>query len=138
MDFIVTSSLLHRDKDPTSLIISYDIACQWSLYYRERMKDLPPHMQLALPDGPGELRYAIPKYHFAAHKEKGHNIYSLNLMKGAGRVCCEQIERTWPKHAETAASTREMGPGSRHDTLEDHFQYTNWRIYCSLGMFSVV
>lgn len=133
MDYLVASTLCHRNEKPTPLILSYDIVCQWSVHLQDRLAKLPSHVQLTLPQGPGELRFAIPKYHFNAHKEKGHNQYSLNLMKGAGRVCCEQIERTWPKHAETAASTREMGPGSRHDTLEDHFQYCNWRIFCTLG-----
>ena len=28
-----------------------------------------------------------------------------------------------------------MGPGSRHDTLDDHFGHHNWRKYVSLGKF---
>ena len=30
-----------------------------------------------------------------------------------------------------------MGPGSRHDTLDDHFGHHNWRKYISLGKFSL-
>lgn len=132
MDYIVISMLNLRG-ELTKLVISYDIVCQWALFFRERIKTFPTHMQIELPQGVDELRYAIPKYHFRAHKEKGHNQYSLNLIHGVGRSCGEQIERNWPKHSETAASTREMGPGSRHDTLEDHFGYANWRVYVSLG-----
>ncbi|KAJ3535047.1 hypothetical protein NM688_g7034 [Phlebia brevispora] len=83
-----------------------------------------------IPDG---MKFVIPKYHFRAHKEKDHNKYSLNYVPGSGRVCGEQPECNWPKHEETAASTREMGPGSRHDTLEDHFAYANWCVYMSIG-----
>ena len=123
----------HR-REQTPTVMSYDIACQWSKHLFERLAEFPAHLQIELPTGPGELRYAIPKYHWYAHKEKGHNQYSLHLMKGVARVCGEQIERSWPKHSETAASTREMGPGSRHDTLEDHFGYANWRVYVTLGV----
>lgn len=31
-----------------------------------------------------------------------------------------------------ANSTKEMGPGSRHDTLDDHFGDYNWRKIMSL------
>ena len=115
------------------MVLTYDIACQFELYFVQRLESFPSHLQIELPSGPGELRWAIPKYHFRAHKEEGHNQYSLHLMSGVGRVCGEQIERTWPKHSETAGSTREMTPGNRKDTLQDHFQHTNWCIYVSMG-----
>lgn len=132
MDYIVLSTLKHRT-GVTPLVISYDIACQWSIHLQDRVNKFPSHLQIELPTRVRDLRYAIPKYHFRAHREQGHNQYSLNLMHGVGRSCGEQIERNWPKHSETAASTREMGPGSRHDTLEDHFAYANWRVFVSLG-----
>ena len=91
----------------------------------ERITLLPDHLQINIPTG--ELRYVIPKYHFNAHKEKDHNRYSLNLVAGVGRTDGEEIERNWSRHDGTAGSTREMAPGSRHDTLEDHFGWANWQ-----------
>lgn len=133
MDYIVASTLRLRN-EWTPLIASYDIACQWLVHFHERVGTFPSHIQIDLPTpDSGELHYAIPKYHFRAHKEAGHNRYSLHLMHGVGRICGKQIERTWPKHSETAGSTQEMGPGSRQDTLEDHFSYTNWRVLVTLG-----
>ena len=115
-------------------LISYDIACQWIINLRRRVTDdkFPAHLRLELPTGP-ELRFAIPKYHFNAHKEKDHNKYSLNLMKGVGRTDGEEIERNWSRHDATAASTCEMGPGSRHDTLEDHFGWANYLKVVNMG-----
>ena len=135
MDYIVSSALklAARVGQLPPLVISYDIVCQWAIRFLERLRSLPEQASADLPSGPGELRFAIPKYHFRAHKEEGHTQYSLNLMPGVGRVCGEQIERTWPKHSETAGSTREMRPGSRKDTLEDHFGYTNWSVLVSMG-----
>ena len=130
MDYIFASVLSHYDHFPP-LIISYDIACQWSVHLRERLLNLPSHLRIELPDE--NLRYAIPKYHFNAHKASGHTGYSLNLMRGAGRTDGEEIERSWARHNQTSASTREMGPGSREDTLEDHFNYANFRKYVDMG-----
>ncbi|KAG1767726.1 hypothetical protein EV702DRAFT_1050261 [Suillus placidus] len=31
-------------------------------------------------------------------------------------------------------STHEMGPGSRHDTLDDHFNDWNWKKICAMGL----
>ena len=129
MDFMFLSVILHFIL--LRVVVSYDIACQWSIHLLSRISTYPEALRIAFD---GEVRYAIPMYHFRAHKEKDHNKYSLHLMEGVGRSCGEGIERNWPKHEETAASTREMGPGSRHDVLEDHFGYANWRMYTNLGM----
>ena len=93
--------------------------CQYMLYLLERVKALPPHLQIELPVG--EVRYAIPKYHLNGHKEEDHNKYLLNFMPGSGRTDGEEVKREWSRFNGTAASTREMGPGSREETLEDHF-----------------
>lgn len=115
------------------LVLSYDIVCQWEKNLLERMEEerFPKHLIVNLP---GELvRVVIPKYHFNGHKEENHNRYSLNLVPGVGRTDGEEIERNWGRHNATAASTREMGPGSRHDTLEDHFGWNNHRKTVGFG-----
>ena len=134
VDYCVASALASHGR-LARLVLSYDIMCQWWLHFLQRMKKLPPTLQLTLPS---DTEYVIPKYHYNAHREKDHTQYSLNYMPGAGSTCCEQIECNWPKHEETAASTREMGPRCRHDTLEDHFGYANWHVYASLGESSLV
>lgn len=134
MDYVVSSALKQYGEIP-HLLLSYDIACQWSIHLAERLTHLPSHIQISLPPMPTELRYAIPKYHWRAHKEKDHHQYSLNLLPGVSRTCAETPESTWAKHEGTASSTREMGPGSRLDTLEDHFGFCNWRIVVNMGEF---
>lgn len=135
MDYIVLSALKALGELPP-LVLSYDIVCQWCINLWQRISQYPDELKIDLDEE--DIRFAIPMYHFRVHKEKGHNQYSLHLLEGVGRSCCEGIERNWPKHEETAASTREMGPGSRHDTLEDHFGYANWRVYTLLGNQSVI
>ena len=131
--FFTSASELWLLKIECPLVLSYDIICQWVINWLKRWSanNFPSHLRIEIPHG--ELHYVIPKYHFNGHKEEGHNKYSLNYMPGVGRVCGEQIERTWPKHSEIAGSTTEMGPGSRRDTIVDHLGFTNWRITISFG-----
>ncbi|GJF01001.1 hypothetical protein PsYK624_173060 [Phanerochaete sordida] len=116
------------------VMYSYDIACQWEINLRRRVADakFPAHLKIELPVG-RDLRFVIPKYHFWGHTGEDHNKYSLNLVPGVGRTDGEEVERNWWRHDATAASTREMGPGSRHDTLEDHFHWSNYTRLVGLG-----
>lgn len=116
-------------------VLSYDIACQWRVNLPSRIAQLPDHVRFELPVG-NDLRYAIPKFHFRAHKHEDHDEYSLNLMPGVGRVDGEETERHWSRNNMIAYSTREMGPGSRHDTVEDHIGFANWMKYIGLGKVS--
>lgn len=54
-------------------------------------------------------------------------------MEGVGRTDGEGIERNWSEMNGVANSTSEMGPGSRHDTLDDHFGHHNFRKYVGIG-----
>ncbi|KAF7797641.1 hypothetical protein EIP86_008841 [Pleurotus ostreatoroseus] len=130
MDFIWMSVL--KLLPPELLkVLSYDIVCQWIKNLLERIASFPHHLFVEVPTG--NIRYVIPKYHLRAHKELDHNQYSLNLLPGVGRTDGEEIERNWSRHDATSASTREMGPGARSDTLEDHFGWANWQKYVGLG-----
>ena len=133
MDYIAASVLSHYKGEYPPLILSYDIVCQWSIHVRERLAKFPAHLQISLPSTGRDLRFAIPKYHFNGHREDDHNRFSLNFMKGVGRTDGEEVERGWAKFNGTAGSTREMGPGSREETLEDHFEFNNLEKYLTLG-----
>lgn len=55
-----------------------------------------------------------------------------DLTPGVGRTDGESPERGWAAMNPVASSTKEMGPGSRRDTLDDHFGDYNWRKVTSL------
>jgi len=63
--------------------------------------------------------------------------HSLNFKNGVGRTEGEGIERSWSELNRVANSTKEMGPGSRHDTLDDHIGHHNFRKYVGLGTFTL-
>ena len=131
MDYIFASAI--KTTELLLVAISYDIACQWAKNILRRIQDekFPPDLRDALLKC--AVKFAIPKYHFRAHKMEGNTTYSLWLMLGAAISDCEEVERAWWKFEGTQASIREMGPGSRHDTLEDHFGWGNWNKYMTLG-----
>jgi hypothetical protein len=115
-----------------ALVISYDIACQWKVNLRERMKKLPHHLQL--PDEVlANTRYIISKFHAAAHKLKCRMPHSLNVIPGVGRTNGEGIKQNWSEINPVASNTKEMRPRSRRDTLDDHFGHHNWRKYIGFG-----
>ncbi|KAH7909277.1 hypothetical protein BJ138DRAFT_1115126 [Hygrophoropsis aurantiaca] len=116
-----------------SVVISYDIACQWKVNLWERMDGLPLELQVSLTFSAVSFSFGIPKFHAPAHAASCGIPHSLNLMPGVGRTDGEGIERNWAEMNRVANSTKEMGPGSRHDTLDDHFGHHNWRKYVTLG-----
>ena len=130
MDFILLSAL--APLLVAAVFVSYDIACQFKLKFSSRMPKLP--VDLHLPPSV-DLGWGIPKCHCPMHKVPCQAPHSLNLKHGVGRTDSEGIEQSWAEMNRVANSTKEMGPGSRHDTLDDHLGHHNFRKCVSLGKF---
>ncbi|KAG2746300.1 hypothetical protein P692DRAFT_201840978 [Suillus brevipes Sb2] len=113
--------------------ISYDIACQWSKHLWTRMSRYPSTLHFS--PGGKMITFLIPKFHLPAHIPACQTTFSFNLIKGMARTDGEALERAWSNINPVATSTREMGPGSRRDTLDDHFSDWNWRKVCNFGPF---
>lgn len=133
MDYVFCSAMTHRQG--TAKLPSYDIMCQWFKNLFTRIRALPEHLHVDLPDK-NSLRYAIPKLHWYGHKEEGHSRFSLNNIPGAARNDLEAIERTWPKAEATGGSTKQSGPGGHHLTLNDVWGHQNWRKLVDIGAYS--
>ncbi|KAF8341780.1 hypothetical protein F5887DRAFT_1076370 [Amanita rubescens] len=114
------------------MVISYDIACQWSINFRTRMKACFPETWPINSDA--QLRFLVPKFHLPAHINKCHQDFSFNYTPHVGRTEGEAPERGWSKINALSYSTKEMGPGSRQDTIEDHFNDTNWKKVIGMGL----
>lgn len=132
MDYIFLSAIIGITV--TTILLTYDIICQWSKNFEKRAKLFPVSMHNAI------LRLllllAVPKFHLPAHGNSCQSSYNLTYMVGAGRVDGEGIERGWSLMNSIATATREMGPGFRHDTMDDHWQSMNWRKIVGLGEFA--
>lgn len=129
MDYIFLSSL--GQNAPEHILVSYDIVCQWMRNLLLRCSIYPD------PDLINKfiINYLIPKFHLNAHQPSCHVTYSFNYTPNVGRTDGEAPERGWAAMNPVANSTKEMGPGSRRDTLDDHFGDINWRKVTGLGEF---
>ncbi|KJA17059.1 hypothetical protein HYPSUDRAFT_70954 [Hypholoma sublateritium FD-334 SS-4] len=121
MDYFFLTSL--NFNTPARLVVSYDITCQWSRNLLKRVQSYPTN---PLSNDEIDLMFLVPKFHLPAHVEKCQTNYSFNLVPGVGRTDGEAPERGWSDINAVATSMKEMGPGSRHDTLDDLFGARNW------------
>jgi hypothetical protein len=133
MDYFCLATLEHNL--PSVLVISYDIVCQWSVNFVARCLKYPPNVIGANPAM--DIKYLVPKFHLPAHVQKCRDNYSFNLTPHVGRTDGEAPERGWASSNDLAYSTREMGPGSRRDTLDDCFGDMNWSKATRMGMLLV-
>ncbi|KAJ7474959.1 hypothetical protein FB451DRAFT_1397828 [Mycena latifolia] len=124
MDFILGSALLNAVI--FYLILFYDIACQYGKNFWSRMAVLPAGFMIVVAE---QVRvwFKVPNFHLPPHKPPCHLPYSFHWMWGAGRTHGETVEQNWEFTNGAAASTKMMGVGTRHSTLEDLFGFHNWR-----------
>lgn len=133
MDYILLASLVHTCL-LLSLVISYDIACQFFKNFWRRLQDMPEHLRLAILRE--KLTEKVPKAHLPPHVKSCHAPFSFNYMPGAGRTSGECIESNWSVLNKAAPSCKEMGPSARRETLDDFCGFHNWRKTIGLGLFS--
>ena len=131
MDYFFLSSL--RQAAATRLVVSYDIACQWSKRLNDRCKLYGTEAMALLLQH--QIKYLVPKFHLPAHIQYCQANYSFNFTPHVGRTDGEAPERGWSAINAVANSTKQMGPGSRRDTLDDHFGDYNWRKVASIASF---
>ncbi|KAJ7303696.1 hypothetical protein DFH08DRAFT_721911, partial [Mycena albidolilacea] len=106
------------------ICVSYDIACQYGKAFWERMQKFPEHMQLKI--SKDNVWWKVPNFHLPPHRPFCHSPFSFHYMFGAGRTHGEGVELNWSFSNGAAASTKLMGPGVRHATLEDIFGFHNY------------
>ncbi|KAH9921598.1 uncharacterized protein B0H18DRAFT_956557 [Fomitopsis serialis] len=131
MDYLFASSL--RQHTTTRVVVSYDIACQWSVNLWQRMLQYDFDWDVDR----RTITFLIPKFHLPAHQESCHTKYSFHFIKHVGRTDGEAVERGWAAVNGFSGSTKEMGPGSRRDVLDDAFGDYNWRKVVQLLIIDV-
>lgn len=104
------------------IVFMYDIACQWFKNLPKRMLEFPAAMRLR--EGT-KVEAGIPSWHINGHGANCRSNFALANKEGVGRTCGEEVETTWAQSNQLGTSTREMGPGARHATLNDHWGGSN-------------
>ncbi|KAJ7234287.1 hypothetical protein C8J57DRAFT_1575463 [Mycena rebaudengoi] len=123
VDFILLSCLL--DTLVEFLVLSYDIACQYSKKFWDRMKKFETRFHLKMDEA--QVWYKVPNFHLPPHKPACHSPFSFHFMRGAGRTHGETVEQNWEFTNGAAASSQMMGPGARAAMLEYLLAFHNWR-----------
>lgn len=132
IDYILGSSV--KGTGVRRVVNSYDVGCKHEKGFFVRAAEFPDHIKLDLP--PDAWVFVVPKFHISAHKEECQGTYSPNYVPYTARFDGEHVERLWSMLNPAAASTKEMGPGARKETLDDLCSFNNWRKTVNLGMCS--
>ncbi len=130
IDYLLNSSLSHNA--PNLISVSYDVGCiycvrhpiRWTKYGYDTITNRG-------------ITWSVPMFHLNAHRERCRSVFSPYLLLYSARLNGEGVERRWAMTNGYAPSTKEMGPGSRRDVLDDVFGDQNWAKVTKLGMIRV-
>jgi hypothetical protein len=128
----VAASQRLYDEPELQRVLTYDIACQYHKKFFERLEALPSPVHLSTKKE--HWKFAVPKFHINGHERVCQENFSLHLTPGVGMTDGEGVERHWANLGPLGTSTREMGPGHRRDTIDDHLDHWNWSKMISLGV----
>jgi len=130
MDYLCLSALV--GVLVTSVVISYDIACQWftNFWHRVEAESTPP---LLKPRPSLQIRALVPKFHLESHNPKCHAAFSFNYDPDVARTDGEGVERNWSVMNGIASAVSMMGAGGRWDTIDDFCNFTNYRKVVGTG-----
>ncbi|SJL17200.1 uncharacterized protein ARMOST_20746 [Armillaria ostoyae] len=129
MDYIFLNRLAQNT--PTRIVVSYNIACQWSKKLFERIAIYPDSMTLS--QGPNQMTFLVPKFHLPAHIVRCHAKFSFWKTPYMGQTDGEAPKRGWDHTNRLTGSVKNMGPGSYLDTVDDHLGDYNWQKATLLG-----
>ena len=80
-----------------------------------------------LVDSNTTIEFAIPSWHINGHGPDCQANFGLSYIDGVGRTCGEEVETSWAQSNSLGTSTREMGAGVRHETLNDQWGGSNFQ-----------
>lgn len=123
MDYSICHALAYGSEPPSSALIIYDVACQWSLHFHKRIDD---SRFLSL-DHITDLIPAVGKFHLAAHVPGCFAKFSLNFVHGAGQIDGEILETLWSDFNKISPSARAMSKAHRAEVYDDHMRDSNWK-----------
>ncbi|KAJ7604200.1 hypothetical protein DFH06DRAFT_1021347, partial [Mycena polygramma] len=132
MDWVICWAM--RRCEDLKIVFTYDIACQYYKLFWDRLTKLPDYLHLNLdPDG---WRWYVPNFHLPPHKDDCHAPFSLHFAPGVGLTNGEGIEQNWENSNGAANQTKQMGPGSRQDTLDDILSPQNDKLQHTFTRYS--
>jgi hypothetical protein len=123
VDYSICQALQQHSSGLKNALVIYDIACQWSRHFLERVEQSP---YLDLMDGT-VITSAVGKFHLSAHIPSCFPRYSLNFVQGAGQQDGEILETLWAEFNKVSTSARTMSKAHRAEVYDDHMRDSNWK-----------
>ena len=133
VDYAICEALQQMSSSDRVLAI-YDIACQWSIHFDERVEAgemlRKPQSQTMIP--------AIGKFHLGAHVPECFPMFTLNFIKGAAQIDGEILETLWWPIDRIASVTRAMTKAHRREVLDDNMYDSNWNKWLGISRHTCV
>lgn len=120
---------LQRFPGHVRAMIIYDICCQWSIHFQQRVSQSD---FLQLWDSL-KITCAVGKWHLAAHIPECFPKFTLNFIDGAGQVDGEILETLWSDMDEVAGLAQAMSVAHHQETVDAYMNDNNWQKLLRIG-----
>ncbi|KAF8189627.1 hypothetical protein K438DRAFT_2019047 [Mycena galopus ATCC 62051] len=101
-------------------VVSYDIACQYSVNLKKRFEHSFPDLLPIIE----RLRWTIPALHVQGHHAVCMYAYAAAYKLATGHFHGETAEQYWPELNQIGPKVRQMNYGHRQDTIINH--HNDW------------
>jgi hypothetical protein len=123
MDYSICNALQYGSGQLSQALVVYDIACQWSCHFKERVAQ---SSFLTLKEWRMFIA-AVGKFHLSAHVPQCFPRFSLNFVHGTGQQDGEILETLWAEFNKVSTSARTMSKAHRTEVYDDHMLDSNWK-----------
>ena len=130
IDYAVCQTLCSMASN-SQVIAIYDVACQWSQNFKQRVKN---SKYLSIPSTL-TVTPAVGKWHLGAHVVNFFPKFLLNFIQGIGQVDGKILETLWSATNKVAGTTRAMGKSHQSEVLDDNMYDSNWKKWVGIGKF---
>lgn len=130
MDYAIAEGIKHTiSHDVPGVILAYDIACQYSVNFRRRIREGPfLDIPASLPVLP-----AIGLFHVHGHQQSCYARFAPTFVRGIGKGDGEILETNWGVLNGISPMTRTMTLAHRSEVMDAHFADNNWKKMINMG-----
>lgn len=96
-----------------SNVSTYDIACEYVIHLKKRMKKNFPDVA----DVVAEMDWGVPALHVGGHQDDCTYLFGTSYIECIGHFHGETAEHYWPEANQLGPIVRQMNNGHRQDTL---------------------
>nr|GAT44329.1 predicted protein [Mycena chlorophos] len=121
--------VLKFEVDDVDRVMTYDIACEYTINLRDRFRKSFPELVPLL----DRIRWGIPALHVQGHQESCAYLYGTAYMPCVGHFHGETAEHYWPEANQLGGHVRQMNNGHRQDTLINHHGDWNFKKMAALA-----